>query len=321
MAQEFQVGVVIPTFMRKEFLNQAIASVVEAWVTSGDPTATICITIVDDAHDNAIRDLVTSWPCGLVTCIQYLRCPDGPRLGPAAVRDFGITNTASEFIYLLDDDDQFLPNRFAQSLPLLRTGKFNIVLENSLREYDDGSDKASYITGPYHTELKPFFFLMEGGERSHITPGATAFTRAIYLEGGGYDPRVRDCGEDGELLLRLCLYGRVALLDGEPVCRISIHATNISRPENRAYWKNMFSLRVLYEKVRRERNRWPEEYAYLQQAITGKLDFALSQIRLESISYSERFRRGLMTLRYFPLDCLRGSNVKTLLVWLFKKRD
>lgn len=312
------LSVIIPTCGRSDKLIKCIQSVGESARTACLEKKDLEILVVDDGDSLETYALVTNALSNSNLRGRCLSTPNGPNAGPSVARHHGIMNAQGRIIYLLDDDDQFLHNRFLQSLPIFHKGESNVVLEKSLRCFDDGSGRPSYITGPYETELSPFEFLIVGGESSHITPGATAFTKAIYLECGGYDPRLRHYGEDGELLLRLCLYGRVALLPGDPVCRISIHSSNTSRPENRDYWQNMLSLGTLHKKVRSLRKRWPHAYRLLKDGgvVSGKLDFCLSQIRFESMSTAERLRRGLRVIRYFPLDCLRWNNLKTIGVWL-----
>ena len=314
-----EMSVVIPTCGRPDYLRRSIQSVGDAARAAGLEKNQLEVLAVDDGHSPETPELVNNALEADGLLGRCLRTLGGPHAGPSVARHQGICAAHGDLIYILDDDDQFLSNRFERSLEIFRSGNADVVLELSLRCYDDSSGRPPFITGPYETNLSPFEFLLAGGGRSHITPGATAFTRSVYLECGGYDRRLR-YGEDGELLLRLCLYGRVALLAGEPVCRYSIHRSNTSRSDNLDYWQNMFSLGKLHKKVRRGRKRWPQAYRFLRHGgvVSGKLDFCLSRVRLESKTYPERLRRGLRVIQYFPLDCLRWNNLKTIGIWLTK---
>ena len=318
MAQDYQVGVVIPTCKRNEFLRQALTSAVLAWESSGDETANICITVVDDGHQDSTRDLVNNAPRGLVTQIKYLRTPAGPMHGPAAARNHGIKNTRAKLIYFLDDDDQFLPNRFENSLPLLLNDKCDVVLESSLRKYVDEMTKSSFITGPERTDQAAFYYLLTGGERSHITPGATSFTKAIFNKTGEIDEELH-YGEDGEFLLRLCLNGRVVLISAEPVVIYSIHGNNSSRAECLHYWQNIKSLSRLYKKMKN--GNWAEQTEFIKCYTSAKLDYALTQYRRESVTYLARIKGGILAMRYFPFDCLTWNNFKSIVVWALKSRS
>ena len=314
------ISVIIPTCGRSESLRQSIRSTGQAAYSAKLSDDELEVVVVDDGYSAETSRLVGDEliRSGLIGRCQ--RSPGGPSAGPAVARHHGICSAQGGLIYLLDDDDQFLPNRFQKSVGLLGSGNSDVVFERSPRCYDDGSGRASYVTGPFESNLLPFEFLIAGGGPSHVTPAATAFRKSTYLACGGYDPRLRHYGEDGELLLRLCLYGRVAMLAGDPVCRISIHSSNTSRPANRDYWQNMVSLGTLHRKVRRDKERWPEAYRFLRDGgvVSGKLDFCLSQVRSESRTYAERLRRGLRVIQYFPLDCLRWNNLRTIGVWLTK---
>ena len=59
----------------------------------------------------------------------------------------GLFRLGGDYIFLLDDDDQFLADRFHCSLSLLRSGQYDAVLERTLRVYADEAG-LPYETGP-----------------------------------------------------------------------------------------------------------------------------------------------------------------------------
>lgn len=288
-----------------------------AWKEASITSLGLEIVVIDDGHDAKTRQLCETCLTELNSNLRYQPSLKGPRAGPAACRDQGIKQARGELVYLLDDDDAFLPNRFNNSIRLLSKEGYDVVLEPSLREYVNQPEKPSFITGPYGSPDNAFRFLMTGGERSHITPGATSFRKNLYEQVGGYDDALR-YGEDGELLLRLCLAGRVALVEGEPVVRIAIHEDNSSRPDRLHFWQNIKSLARLYRKMRS--GPWPEETAFVKTALSGKLDFALSEIRRTAPSYPTRLADGLAVLRQYDWRCVTPNNLKTIAVWLTKGR-
>lgn len=288
-----------------------------AWKEASITGLEIEIVIIDDGHDVATQQLCETFPTELNANLRYQPSLKGSRSGPSACRDQGIKQARGEFIYLLDDDDAFLPNRFKNSIRLLTEEGYDVVLEPSLREYMKDPKKPSYITGPYGNPENAFRFLMTGGERSHITPGATSFRKSLYEQVGGYDDALR-YGEDGELLLRLCLTGRVALVGGDPVVRIAIHEDNSSRPDRLHFWQNIKSLARLYRKMRS--GSWPEETAFVKTVLAGKFDFALSEIRKTAPSYPTRLADGIAVLRQYDWRCVSLKNLRSIVVWLARGR-
>lgn len=307
-------SVIIPTYRRPQFVERAINSV-EAAVIAYDAKSQFEVIIVDDGWDEQTQNIVEGVPESGQLQIRYIRRQKCCQ-GPSSARDYGIRQSRSEIIYLLDDDDEFLPNRFGESLCLLKNGEADAVFEPSLRVNVADEQKEEYITGPNGTPIDTFRFVLTGGPRSHITPGATAFAKALYFKVGGYDKSLR-FGEDGELLLRFCLHGRVKLIDSEPVVKIDIHGHNTSRYDRIYAWQNIKYLSALLRKMRQ--GDWPEETALVEYSLAGKIKYALSAARLQSSSYLERIMLGGKALWYFDWRCFNYNTLKSILVWLFKE--
>ncbi len=247
--------------------------------------------------------------------VRYVRHPTGSHLGPAAARNLGVAESRGRFLFWLDDDDEFLVNRFDECLPLLESGKAEVVFEVAARERlrtDGAVEECRTGPGRPGAAEDPFRFLLTEPEAGHIATGATSFTRESFDRSGGLDESL-DYGEDGEFLIRLALRSRVALLAGAPVVRIHQHATNISRPSQQNYWGPLKSLRASYRN-----NSWSGKEGqrrFLADQISGKLDYLLTRCRLE-YDHSRRYREGALILRYFPWTCLQARNLRSILVWL-----
>lgn len=308
-------SVVVPTHRRPAYLSAALSSIEEARIAAAISSSEVEIVVIDDGHDGATQLLCENAHARWTTPVRYERSSSGPNGGPAPCRNQGIRAARGQIIYLLDDDDVFLPCRFNTSVPLLTKGGFDVVLEPSLRVNLSNPLICAYITGPYGNAENAFRFLMTGGPRSHVTPGATSFRKATFLKTGGYDETLR-YGEDGELLLRLCLAGRVALVDGEPVVRITIHSDNSTRADRLQPWQNIKALSSLYRRL--HKGNWREEAHFLKSALSGKLDYVLTECRKTS-SYPDRLRQGALALRWFDWRCTTVNNLKSIVVWLTKR--
>jgi glycosyltransferase involved in cell wall biosynthesis len=306
------VAVVIPTLERPALLQRALLSVERAADHAG-LLERVEVVVVDDAGESAVPA-----PVGRLA-VRRVTHPQGPRQGPAACRNFGIRSTDAPFLYLLDDDDEFLPNRFERSLPLLEAGRAQVVLERASRErVSPGGRLGTIETGPSEetAAIEPFEFLLTQPEAGHIASGATAFSREAFESAGEINERLRYC-EDGEFLLRLALATRVALVAGPPVVEIHRHEGNVSRVESLRYWQPLKAFSVLYRSV-----DWTGKAAQeslLKAVITGKLDYALSRCRHE-YGYGQRLREGAAALAQVPLSLLTLRNLRSIVVWLLWPR-
>jgi glycosyltransferase involved in cell wall biosynthesis len=315
-----EISVVIPTFRRPDLLRAAIASVGQAAQALGKDREALEILVVDDGHCECSRSICAEAQTDATHRISYMRTCTRPGRGPAVARNRGVASARGRYIYLLDDDDQFLPNRFARSLPLLRSGKYDVILERTLRVFNDGLGREPYISGPDERvtddPIDAVRYMLSVDKTGHITPGATSFSKEIFLQLGGWDENLR-FGEDGEFLLRLGAFGRVAFLAGDPVALYFFHALNSSRLENLRYYQNVKSLSHFYRNVRSADS---ETRRYVRGKLAQKLDFVLTAYRQESTTYYHRIAGGMASLWHYPWTCLTWNNVKSLGVWLIKAR-
>lgn len=100
-----KVSVVIPTYNRANLLKRAIKSVINQQFEDFE------LIVVDDASQDNTPEVVESIDDGR---IRYIRLRENSG-GPVA-RNIGIKKAKGEFIGLLDDDDEWLPNRLSTQL-------------------------------------------------------------------------------------------------------------------------------------------------------------------------------------------------------------
>jgi len=310
-----EISVVIPTHKRQDFLRRALDSVHAATKKAKLDDSTVEIIVVDDGHDKDTETVCEQANGPQLPPVIYAK---GSGVGPAKSRNQGTYAARGKYIFFLDDDDQFLPNRFDRCLELLRSGRYDAVLEKTLRIPMEGSGREPFLTGPADIiAVDPFTYLFVGGDESHITPGATSFTKDIFLRLGRIDERICH-GEDGEFLLRVCAGGRVALVGGEPVAITIIHGDNMSRPDRQRYWHNIKALKYLIKNLKKIgcHDRVP----FVKQFAAGKFDYTLSQLRFEEPRYFGRLSEGAKALFYYPLECLTLNNLRTICVFLVRSR-
>jgi glycosyltransferase involved in cell wall biosynthesis len=308
-----EVSVIIPTCNRPSFLDEAIGSVLSCVREGSLVPEGLEVVIVDDGDDGSAATVASKYEHDERAVLRSIKSRK-PFSGPSRARNAGVEASEGQFLYFLDDDDLFRKNRFTRSLELLRSGSIDVVLERTLR-IDTLSSREPFETGPEpDIQLSAFEYLLVGGEKSHVTPAATSFTRAAFTEVGGYDKTLR-YGEDGELLLRLCLMCSVSLVSGEAVAIYRTHGDNSSGFDRLATWQNIKSLRALYKKM--DVRDYAAEKRFVKHQLQGKLDFALTVARLNSTDLRDRFGAGFRCIANFPIECLSVGNLRSIAVWLF----
>ena len=111
-----RVSVVIPTRGRPELVRRAIRSVVAQTVRSWEAI------VVVDGPDTETEAAIGAEPDDRVRLIVNER-----RLGGSEARNVGIRAARAEWIGLLDDDDEWLPDRLSRQLAELRDPRDRVV--------------------------------------------------------------------------------------------------------------------------------------------------------------------------------------------------
>ncbi len=303
---EIEISVIIPTFRRVTFLKQAVCSALKAFDTSG-LTGRSEILVVDDGWDDEAHAAVGRLNKKIV---RYIRTQRGPVAGPAAARNLGVKQSRGKYVYFLDDDDYYFPNRFVKSLDILRSGQWDCVLESVVREMDS-KPGVTTTSGPVNgsNQLPPLEYLLLGKSGTAVWPSATAVTKEFYKKIGGMDESLRGC-EDAEFFLRSSIVGRISLQSGRPVAYMRRHATNISR--KRKYYVFPLVVSTLFKNVdfrHRERER-----DIIKAVMRNKINYALSKCR-EDYGYIRRIWEGSKVLRYFDWRWITFQNIKSIIVW------
>ena len=101
------ISVVIANYNRPVLVKRAITSALIQKTATIDIEVLVC----DDASTNPIP---ADELAALGAAVKYLRQPTNQ--GPQAARNMGIAQAAGKFVFILDDDDEFLPGAIAAAL-------------------------------------------------------------------------------------------------------------------------------------------------------------------------------------------------------------
>ncbi|MBH1965001.1 MAG: glycosyltransferase family 2 protein [Comamonadaceae bacterium] len=169
-------AVIIPAFNREKLISSAIENVLS------QDCQNLEIIVVDDGSSDGTAERARSYP--------GVRVLSQANAGPAAARNFGISNTHSEFIACLDSDDLWAPHMLARLLDELKSDpQIDVVmgLPQLARIRADGlSDE---IFG-------------EPGDAFSRSVSGTVFRHAAFLNKVGFFDRELRFGEDLDWFLR-----------------------------------------------------------------------------------------------------------------------
>jgi glycosyltransferase involved in cell wall biosynthesis len=103
-----KVSVIIPTRNRAEFLRQAITSALKQTLQNLE------IIVVDDASEDYTGHVIQSFTDPRIRYIRHDTCR-----GQGATRNAGLHLASGEYVALLDDDDQWMPQKLERQVALL----------------------------------------------------------------------------------------------------------------------------------------------------------------------------------------------------------
>ncbi|MHC1724930.1 MAG: glycosyltransferase family 2 protein [Syntrophobacteraceae bacterium] len=181
------ISVVIPTFNRSKFLDEAVRSVLR----QKDVPQEYEIIVVDDGSTEDIRQTLANLPAP----VRYLRQDHS---GVSAARNLGISNARGEWIAFLDSDDLWFPGKlsaqmryFSQNPGMLLCQTEEIWIRNGKR----------FNPKKYHKKPQGYCFPLLL-ERCLVSPSAVVIHRSIFESVGMFDESFPAC-EDYDLWLRI----------------------------------------------------------------------------------------------------------------------
>lgn len=110
------VSVIIPTFNRKEMVQEALASVVQQTWTD------IEIIVIDDGSTDGTFELLRIWQVDNPEIASTILRQENA--GVATARNSGLANAKGEFLYMLDSDDLIFPDALETLVTTLSAGNY-----------------------------------------------------------------------------------------------------------------------------------------------------------------------------------------------------
>ncbi|WP_111977430.1 glycosyltransferase family 2 protein [Algibacillus agarilyticus] len=244
------VSVVITAYNRPDHLLESLNSVINQSIEIFE------IIVVDDCSPTPLKKIIDEFPN---SNIRYLKSEEN--LGANHSRNVGINHANGEWIAFLDDDDVWLPNKIELQLLSLNSVQDAIGATCSYKFLNDGRDRDSMPNGTV-VELEKLKVT-----NSYCGTSGFIVKREVLLK-TLFDEEL-PCGQDWDMLIRLCLIGKV-LFDATPLFlyRIGSHE-GITTKAKRLKVEDVYPrLKSAYK-----HRKWMGEKAFKQRVSAQILSF------------------------------------------------
>jgi glycosyltransferase involved in cell wall biosynthesis len=224
------VSIILPTFNRTDFLQQAIASVsAQSWQDWE-------LIVADDGSDEATQMFLRSLADRRVRIVWLAHCGN-----PARVRNQAIAAARGQYLAFLDSDDLWAPAKLDRQLRVLsETGA-----RWSYTACDRIDRHGAPLPGAQPAINTPAGWILEPLLRQQVSIAMPSLIaeRELVQTLGGFDEQ-QLYGEFHELCLRLAMHAEAAPLS-EPLCSVRAHDQHYSAERGAAFSSWM----RLYEKI------------------------------------------------------------------------
>lgn len=205
------ISVIIPTYNRAHLLSRCLDSVL-----AQSHTADEIIVIDDGSTDNTEKLINTNYPD-----IQYIK---QTQQGVSAARNTGIKQSSSEWIALLDSDDEWHSEKLAKQLEALNLHSEYLLCHTDEIWIRNGKrinsmDKHKKHGGNIFSMCLPL---------CAISPSSVMINKILFQELGYFDESLPAC-EDYDLWLRICSRYPVLFLEQRLVTKYGGHEDQLSR--------------------------------------------------------------------------------------------
>lgn len=210
-----QASVIIPTYNRRQWVGEAVASVLGQQGLGSGRVETI---VVDDGSTDGTAEYLRDRFGHAIRLVVHQQ-----NSGVAVARNTGAAVARGEWIAFLDSDDLWLPQKLARHLAFAEGNGHAISQTNELWL------RNGRFVNPrqYHRKQGGDIFVVSL-ERCMISPSAVLIHRELWNRYGGFDPSLPVC-EDYDLWLRITCEQAVGLLEEPLVIKRGGHFDQLSR--------------------------------------------------------------------------------------------
>jgi len=206
------VSVVIPTFNRRTWVREAVAS-----VRAQRDVASEVIVVDDGSSDGTSASLRDEFGTR-ITLVQTVN------RGVAAARNVGVAAGSGALLAFLDSDDLWLPDKLASQVAFFAAHPHAQICQTEEIWVRNGRR-----VNPCNHHRKPNGAIFEPSLRlCLVSPSAVMLRRELFERVGGFDESLPAC-EDYDLWLRILRDTPIWLIDRPLIVKRGGHADQLSR--------------------------------------------------------------------------------------------
>jgi glycosyltransferase involved in cell wall biosynthesis len=250
-----EVSVIIPTHNRQRLVSRAIRSVLSQTYTDVE-----CI-VVDDASTDSTPQVTKSIKDDRLVILRH-----ESNRGASAARNTGMRAARGPLIAFLDDDDEWLPEKLAKQVPLLKALPEEYGMVYCWMDYFDDTGRIVHERHPtYRGDVFASVLVKQG-----IAGCPTLLLRRHAVEEvGGFDERLPR-GNDGDFIRRVC---RVYKVDVIPEVLVRVHVAHgyerITSQTDRGIRNHLLAQQAKLDKFPEELCKYPHLKATVLANIGG----------------------------------------------------
>ena len=207
-----KVSVIIPTYNRADFLEEAIESVLSQDYKDFE------LIVIDDGSTDETRDIIKAYPGSVVYIYQDNR-------GVSYARNRGIKKSSGEYIAFLDSDDKWLPKKLSSQMDFLERNPHALICYTEEIWVRGGvrvnpMKKHKKYSGMIFENVLPLCI---------ISPSSVMIKRRLlFNEIGFFDESLPAC-EDYDLWLRIAARHHVYLIETPLIVKRGGHHDQLSQ--------------------------------------------------------------------------------------------
>ena len=207
------VSVIIPTHNRRDFVREAIASVLAQTYQDFE------IIVVDDGSDDDTHAVVEEFSRASPV-VQYVLQSNQ---GVSAARNHGVTLSHGQFLAFLDSDDVWQPAKLERQIAF-----FTAHPEAFICQTEEIWLRNGVWVNPHNKHRKASGDIFARSlELCLVSPSAVMLRRALFDQMGGFDPDLPAC-EDYDLWLRIAAMTPIHLIATPLVIKRGGHSDQLS---------------------------------------------------------------------------------------------
>jgi len=222
------VSIIIPTYNRRDFLREAIRSVLEQSFRDFE------LIVVDDGSDDGTREMIQREFPGLLTYLYQ------ENQGVSRARNRGLELAQGEFVAFLDSDDLWLPRKLERQMAFMQSHPKaqicytdEIWIRRGVRV--NPKKKHAKYSGWIYPRCLPLCI---------ISPSSALMRRGLLEEVGGFDEELPVC-EDYDLWLRISARHPIHFLPEKLIVKRGGHQDQLSRRWGNDIWRVKALLKML----------------------------------------------------------------------------